>query len=134
MVAKVVPESCQRTDGIQAWLETKEEQEQKRQEKEEKRKQKEEVFLKITEGRIARNAERQKSIELRKLQKLMKRNSVLDREAIEETQHHLEELNEIIQNKGALNVACRDCLACKEQTGCLCECQNCEEVQYHLSS
>ena len=41
MVAKVVPESCQRTDVIKAWLETKEEKEIKRLEREERRKEKE---------------------------------------------------------------------------------------------
>ena len=37
LVAKVVPESCQRTDGIDAWLDIKADKEAKRMEKEEKR-------------------------------------------------------------------------------------------------
>ena len=36
-MAKVVPESCQRTDGIEAWLDIKADKEAKRMEKEEKR-------------------------------------------------------------------------------------------------
>ena len=131
MVAKVVPESCQRTDGIKAWLELKEEKETKRLEKEEKRKEKEDVFHKITEGRIARNAERQRDIELRKLEKLMKRNSILDQEVIEETQFNLRELDQIIDNKGAVNVACQDCQACQGNTAaCQCDCTNCDKVSF----
>ena len=131
MVAKVVPESCQRTDGIKAWLVIKEERETKQLEKEEKRKEKEEVFHKITEGRIARNAERQRDIELRKLEKLMKRNSILDQEVIEETQFNLRELDQIIDNKGAVNVACQDCQACQGNTAaCQCDCTNCDEVSF----
>ena len=100
MVAKVVPESCQRTDGIKAWLETKEEKEIKRLEKEERRREKEDQLNKITEGRVARNAERQRENEMRKLEKLMKRNSILDSGAIKESEFILKELNEIIDNKG----------------------------------
>ena len=37
LVAKVVPESCQRTDGIDAWLDIKADKEAKRMEREEKR-------------------------------------------------------------------------------------------------
>ena len=133
MIAKVVPESCQRTEGIKAWLETKEEKEKKALEKEEKRKEKEEVFIKITEGRIARNAERQRDIELRKLEKLMKQNSILNEDAIEETQFTLRELNVVIDNKGAVNVACQDCEACQGQVAaCQCECNNCDEVGHHV--
>ena len=40
LVAKVVPESCQRTDGIDAWLEIKSEKETKRMEKEERKRDK----------------------------------------------------------------------------------------------
>ena len=124
-----MPDSCQRTDGIKAWLDSKEEKEKKQLEKEEKRKEKEEVFLKIAEGRIARNAERQRNIELRKLEKLMKRSSILDQEAIEETRFTLRELNEVISNKGAVSVACQDCSACKDLVlTCECQCRNCEEV------
>lgn len=39
-MAKVVPESCQRTDGIDAWLEIKSEKETKRMEKEERKRDK----------------------------------------------------------------------------------------------
>ena len=109
MVAKVVPESCQRTDGIQAWLDIKEEKETKRLEKEERRREKEEQLHRITEERIARNAKRQRENEMRKLEKLMKRNSITDHGVIEETEVILRELNEIIDNKGAVKVACQDC-------------------------
>ena len=98
MVAKVVPESCQRTDGIKAWLETKEEKEIKRLEKEERRREKEDQLNKITEGRVARNTERQRENEMRKLEKLIKGNSVLDSGAIEESEFILKELNKIIEN------------------------------------
>ena len=126
----MVPDSCQRTDGIKTWLDSKEEKEKKQQEKEEKKKEKEEVFLKIAEGRIARNAERQRNIELRKLEKLMKTNSILDQEAIEETRFTLRELNEVISNKGAVSIACQDCAACKgSEVACQCQCSNCEEVR-----
>ena len=129
MVAKVVPESCQRTDGIKAWLEIREEKEIKRLEKEERRREKEDQLNKITEGRVARNAERQRENEMRKLEKLMKRNSILDSGAIEESEFILKELNEIIDNKGVLNLPCEDCQDCKRGTdGCQCQCRNCEEV------
>ena len=78
MVAKVVPESCQRTDGIKAWLETKEEQDIKDKEREERRREKEDQQNKILEGRVERNAERQRASEMRKLDKLKRRNSVSD--------------------------------------------------------
>ena len=39
-MAKVVPESCQRTDGIDTWLEIKSEKETKRMEKEERKRDK----------------------------------------------------------------------------------------------
>ena len=42
LVAKVVPESCQRTDGIDSWIEIKTEKDNKRMEKEEKRRDKKE--------------------------------------------------------------------------------------------
>ena len=135
MVAKVVPESCQRTDGIKTWLATKEERETKDKEREERRREKEDQLNKITEGRVARNAERQRESEKRKLEKLRKRNSILDTGAIQETEFILQELNEIIDNKGAVSVACQDCQDCK--TGglaCQCQCRSCGEVgggQYH---
>lgn len=103
-MAKVVPESCQRTDGIKAWLESKEEEEIKRLEKEEKKREKEAQMNRITEERITRNAERQKENEMRKLEKLKRRTSILDVGAIEETEFILRELNEIIDNKGVVNV------------------------------
>ena len=104
MVAKVVPESCQRVDGIKAWLETKEEKEIEHLEKEERRREKEDQLNKITEGRVARNAERQRENEMKKLEKLMKRNSILDSGAIEESEFILRELNRIIDNKGVANL------------------------------
>ena len=42
-MAKVVPESCQRTDGIDAWLEIKTEKENKRMEKEVKQRDRKEI-------------------------------------------------------------------------------------------
>ena len=102
-------------------------------EKEEKRKEKEAQITKITEERIARNAERQRESELRKLQKLKERSSILDVGAIKETEFIIKELKEIIDNKGAMNVPCEDCQLCAEGGGvegeiCQCQCKNCEEV------
>ena len=129
MVAKVVPESCQRTDGINAWLEIKEEKQAKRLEKEERRRKKERQLNKVAEERIARNAERQRENEIKKLEKLMKKNSVSDQGVIVETEFILKELTEIIDNKGVANIACQDCQACKgEILACQCQCRNCEEV------
>ena len=51
---KVVPESCQRTDGIKAWLETKEERENKEFEKQKTRREKEEENLLAANERNAR--------------------------------------------------------------------------------
>ena len=128
-MAKVVPESCQRTDGIKAWLETKEEEEIKRLEKEEKKREKEDQLNKIAEGRIARNAERQRENEMKKLEKLKKRNSVADSEAIQETEFILRELTEIIDNKGMVSIPCQDCQDCKDKNKvCSCQCKACVEV------
>ena len=44
LVAKVVPESCQRTDGIDAWLEIKTDKETKRMEKESRQRDKKEIW------------------------------------------------------------------------------------------
>ena len=130
MVAKVVPESCQRTDGIKAWLETKEEQDLKEKEREERRREKEDQRNKILEGRVERNAERQRASEMRKLDKLKRRNSVSDTGAIQETEFILKELNEIIDNKGAVSVACQDCQDCRPGgPACQCQCRNCDEVE-----
>ena len=41
-MAKVVPESCQRTDGIDAWLDIKAFKENKRMEKEERQRERQE--------------------------------------------------------------------------------------------
>ena len=132
-MAKVVPESCQRTDGIKAWLESKEEEEIKRLEKEEKKREKEAQMNRITEERITRNAERQKENEMRKLEKLKRRTSILDVGAIEETEFILRELNEIIDNKGVVNVNCEECQDCNEGN-CLCQCTQCQEVRNHSNN
>ena len=44
-MAKVVPESCQRTDGIDAWLDIKADKESKRMEKEEKQRERQASVL-----------------------------------------------------------------------------------------
>ena len=47
LLTNVVPESCQRTEGIFAWLEMKAKKEKKQFEKEERKREKEEYFKKM---------------------------------------------------------------------------------------
>ena len=127
----VVPESCQRTDGIDAWLEGKEEEKVKRMEREERKREKQDILNKVTEERIARNAERQKEIELRNLKKLIKEDSILNQDMIEEKEVIIKDLNTLIDNKGSLNPSCVDCQDCSKGSlpGCQCQCRACEQVK-----
>jgi hypothetical protein len=86
-VAKVVPESCQRTDGIKAWLETKEERENREFKKAQTMREKEEEMLIKDEERNARNAGRQRMNEMRKLDKLKKKqdSEVVDPQVIDDS-------------------------------------------------
>jgi len=131
LVAKVVPESCQRTDGIDAWLEGKEEEKVKRMEREERKREKQDILNKVTEERIARNAERQKEIELRNLKKLIKEDSILNQDMIEEKEVIIKDLNTLIDNKGSLNPSCADCQDCSKGSlpGCQCQCRACEQAR-----
>ena len=89
---------------------------------------------KIAEGRIARNAERQRENEMKKLEKLKKRNSVADSEAIQETEFILKELTEIIDNKGMVSIPCQDCQDCRDKNKlCSCQCKACTEVSMMLN-
>ena len=74
MIAKVVPESCQRTEGIFAWLEMREEKLKKQFQKEREKREKEEMQHKETDARNRRNAERQKGVEQKMRKKLTKNN------------------------------------------------------------
>jgi len=139
-VAKVVPESCQRTDGIDAWLEIKTDKETKRMEKESRQRDKKKVLNDITEERNSRNAERQRSFELKQLKKLVKEDSTINQDMIEEKEIIIKELEVIIDNKGALELPCENCEVCrkekdpaqKEKECCKCICRTCEETRAFL--
>lgn len=127
-MAKVVPESCQRTDGIDAWLEIKSEKETKRMEKEERKRDKKKVLNDFTEERNARNAERQLDFELKQLQKLTSEDSQENQVMIEEKEDQIKNLENILVNKGALSPPCDECNACNnEKEVCQCFCGLCQE-------
>ena len=83
----------------------------------------------ITEERNTRNAERQRSFELKQLKKLVKEDSFLNQGVIEEKETIIKDLEEITDYKGATLPLCEDCQACKNtKEVCKCFCRNCEEV------
>ena len=87
----------------------------------------------ITEERNTRNAERQRSFELKQLKKLVKEDSIVNQDMIEEKEVIIKELEVIIDNKGALEPPCEECAPCKnEKEVCKCICRFCEEVKYRV--
>ena len=124
MIAKVLPESCQRTEGIFAWLEMKEEREKKHFEKERKRREKEEELQKYTVERESRNEERLRKYELKKRDNQMKENprNLMGKETKKGS-------NERINLKEAAKPAMKNCATCKRNKP-VCQCQEKNEVRY----
>jgi len=134
LVAKVVPESCQRTDGIDAWLEIKTEKDNKRMEREERQRDRKKILNDITEERNTRNAERQKSFELKQLKKLVKEDSFVNQEMIKEKETIIKDLDEIIDKRGSTLPSCDNCAPCKNSKEvCKCFCRSCEETRRESS-
>ena len=124
--------SCQRTDGIKAWLELKEEEDEKKFAKEKEKREKEEVFNIINEERTARNADRQRMNELKKLQKLKKREEDVDSGVIKETEMIVKDLTMIVETKGMVKPRlCKECEFCIKEKDCACDCENCHEVRIY---
>ena len=120
MVAKVVPESCQRTEGIFAWLEMKDEKERKQFEKEQRRREKEEQLQIETEQRNFRNEERPRENEMKKREKLMKKNIENNNDRFEK--ETMLNLNQQIETKKVTKSVHDICSACKSnKAGCKCK-------------
>ena len=67
------------------------------------------------------------------MKKLVKEDSTVNQEMIEEKEVIIKELDVIIDNKGALEPPCEDCETCKnEKEVCKCICRKCEEVNPYL--
>ena len=70
------------------------------------------------------------------MKKLVKEDSTINQDMIEEKEIIIKELDVIIDNKGALELPCEDCEACKKEKDpslkdkevCKCICRSCEEV------
>ena len=124
MIAKVLPESCQRTEGIFAWFEIKEAREKKHFEKERKRREKEEELQKYTAERKSRNEERLRKYELKKRDNQMKENhrNLMGKETKKGS-------NERINLKEATKPAMKNCATCKRKKA-VCQCQEKNEVRY----
>ena len=66
LLTKVVPESCQRTEGICAWLDLKAEKERIQLEKEQRKREKEEHLIVMAKERNIRNEKRQRENKMKK--------------------------------------------------------------------
>ena len=83
----------------------------------------------IAVERNARNAHRQRDYEEKQLARLVKQDSGLNQDMIEEKEVIIKELNVIIDNKGAVTPPCENCSDCKTEKGvCNCFCVTCEQV------
>ena len=83
----------------------------------------------IAVERNARNAHRQRDYEVKQLARLVKQDSGLHQDVIEEKEVIIKELNVIIDNKGAAGPPCENCSDCKTESGvCNCFCVTCEQV------
>ena len=83
----------------------------------------------IAVERNARNAHRQRDYEVKQLARLVKQDSGLNQDMIEEKEVIIKELNVIIDNKGAVTPPCENCSDCQAENGvCNCFCVTCEQV------
>ena len=83
----------------------------------------------IAVERNARNAHRQRDFEMKQLARLVKEDSSLNQDIIEEKEVIIKELNVIIDNKGSVNPPCENCAVCEEEKEiCTCFCSTCEQV------
>ena len=121
MLTKVVPESCQRTEGIFAWLENQEEKEKKRVAKEERKREKEEYLKTMTKERNKRNELRQKekkTMHNSKMEKKDNKNNNFD----SENKNLPRDQTETIRTQNKLNPPVPTCTACKmNKANCICD-------------
>ena len=83
----------------------------------------------IAVERNARNAHRQRDYEVKQLARMVKQDSGINQDMIEEKEVIIKELNVIIDNKGAVTPPCENCSDCKTDGGvCNCFCVTCEQV------
>ena len=114
LLTKVVPESCQRTEGIFAWLDMKAENERKQLEKEQRKREKEEHLKNMARERNIRNEKRQTENKIKKSENCFVKN--------------MENNNEMSENKSFSREPEKDpestvkmCSACKSiENACLC--------------
>ena len=93
------------------------------------------VLNDIAVERNARNAHRQRDFEMKQLARLVKEDSSLNQDIIEEKEVIIKELNVIIDNKGSVSPPCENCPECEAEKGiCSCFCNTCEKVTFSLPS
>jgi len=97
-------------------------------EKEEKQRERKKVLNDIAVERNARNAHRQRDFELKQLARLVKEDSSINQDMIEEKEVIIKDLNVIIDNKGSVTPACENCTKCEDEKEiCNCFCNTCEK-------
>ena len=89
------------------------------------------VLNDIAVERNARNAHRQRDFELKQLARLVKEDSSINQDMIEEKEVIIKDLNVIIDNKGSVTPACENCTKCEDEKEiCNCFCNTCEKVTF----
>ena len=126
LLTKVVPESCQRTEGIFAWLDMKAVKERKQLEKEQRKREKEEHLKNMARERNIRNEKRQTENKIKKSENCFVKNMENNNEMSENKSFSREQSKPEKDPKSTVKM----CSACKRNTNaCLCNTRRIEPIR-----